>query len=208
MKIECKIQTYVAISLFVLFFQVYLPFKALADSDSADTNFDYNVVNTVAIGIYNESAVNSSSPLLSGGTPIASKFSVTDQSVIANDILQETDEAPFEEDFYINGVVYSNVLQVNSFTLTPGQAGASADTMRLSQSSDYIDLKLSGTAGISGQTVSLSTSAPVDLTSAQFDSNTALAPFHIGCDVDEATVDVSDQAGTYTGTLTFSITSP
>lgn len=175
---------------------------------SGSVELDYAIPNVVAIGIYDASATNSTSPLLSGGTPIASKFLLNDSATIASDIIAAADEVGVEEDFYINGVVFSSARTSPSMTMVPGTAGANPETMRLTLGSDTVDLILTGTVGISGNEVDLSTAAGVALTSANFNAADGLAPFHVGADIDEATVTTDDDAGTYVGTLTFAITAP
>ena len=189
---------------------------------SATVEMDYEIPDVVAIGVYTAGDITSTqgAPLLAGRFALGagnSDMVVNNQDDVLNDIIKdanEVDSTTNSDYFKINGVVYSST-GAGTLTIEPGTVGGTASLPTNSISVSFtnqsggagaIDVAFNGSF-IGGATAALEgTSASItNGTNTAMDTDNR-GNFNLLGDVIEASVSNADDIGTYTGSMTITIT--
>jgi hypothetical protein len=189
---------------------------------SAEVTMDYEIPDVVAIGVYTAGDITSTAgaPLLAGRFATGagnSDLIINNQDDVLNDIVKagnEVDSSTNTDYFKVNGVVYSST-GAGTLTLEPGTVGGTTDLPANSISVSFTNQ--SGGAGaidvaFNGSFIGGATAA-LEGTSASLTNGTNTAMdtdnrgnFNLLGDVIESSVSNADDVGTYTGSMTITIT--
>lgn len=185
----------------------------------ADVTMDYTIPDIVALAIYTNGDITSAegAPLLSGRFTQNSSLSVSDESIILEDlVLTENVTDPLITRMNVRGVAYSSTGSIN-LTVEPLVEGTSTPLINGREiivqfdnqtNSGSIDVAFNGSyVTTSGGSALMGTSSSISNTISQGTYDNNQAEFRIFGDVLEPTVTAEDDTGVYEGGVRITVTS-